>query len=253
MRLAIFDFETTGPNPETCEVCEYGVMLTEYSRLERSGRVLATSGNVVSCSPIPPEVTALHGITDADVTEFGVARNFMTGVIVELMRKADVIVGHNAVHFDMTILRRYIREQLGVLALTQFDAELASKPFIDTMIDIPVRDSAKLKYMAYDYGVIAHSAHRALFDCATTWDLLLAGGLDRALESARSPMVEIKALVSFDDKDKAKQAGFHWEPGTKSWLKRCRENRIAEFEKLFRVLRIEQQPLLDRALAASTV
>ena len=42
-------------------------------------------------------------------------------------------------------------------------------------------------------------------------------------DRSKSPTRTIKAIVSFDEKDLAKSAGFFWNPQSKSWLLEIKE------------------------------
>ena len=57
--VVVLDFETTGPDPKTCEPLEVAA-----ARFE-GGRCVAEYQTLLSpVEPIPPEATAIHGITD---------------------------------------------------------------------------------------------------------------------------------------------------------------------------------------------
>src|SRR5690606_9794451 len=99
----------------------------------------------------------------------------------------------------------------------------SAKPWIDTKCDIPQKGkSSSLVYMAADHGFVNPFPHRALHDVFTMLKLAGHYDLDEALQLARSPYITLVAEVSFDDRDKAKSAGFHWDPKRKLWTQRVR-------------------------------
>ena len=60
--IALLDVETTGRDPQNDRVIELGIVVG------RSGAIVRSQGWLIDPGrPIPPESTAVHGITDADV------------------------------------------------------------------------------------------------------------------------------------------------------------------------------------------
>lgn len=107
-------------------------------------------------------------------------------------------------------------------------------PWLDTRDWRWPRASAdsKLVEIALAHGVGVTSAHRAYTDV-----LLMAALLERVhevvpladqLEYARRPRQLFEALVSFEEKDKAKSAGFKWEPDRKRWVRRMLPEDVAK-------------------------
>jgi DNA polymerase-3 subunit epsilon len=99
--LAILDFETTGPDPAVCEPVSVAVVRFEQG-IERDAFYTLLRPTI----PIPPEATAIHGITDA----LAAHAPTLLDVAGELARvgKDALPVGYNAIHFDRPILHRYI-------------------------------------------------------------------------------------------------------------------------------------------------
>lgn len=104
-RLAIarpivsLDVETTSPNPADARIVELGIVRVEVGGAETAMRWRFNPG-----CPIPPEATAVHGITDADVAEcraFGGAAREVAAALFD----AD-LVGYNLRDYDLPILRR---------------------------------------------------------------------------------------------------------------------------------------------------
>jgi DNA polymerase-3 subunit epsilon len=80
--------------------------------------------------------------------------------------------------------------------------------------------------LAHDLGVAV--AHRALADCDLIARLLtrcreLGHDIDAMLTRGLRPKVTLMACVSFDDRELAKVAGFHWHAPRKQWLRRMVE------------------------------
>jgi DNA polymerase-3 subunit epsilon len=91
------DVETTGLSPRTARVCE--VAAINFRGAERAGTLaeLVNPGG-----PIPPEVSRIHGITDAmvkDSPSFGAVAPRLLAMLED-----SVLVAHNA-EFDLGFLR----------------------------------------------------------------------------------------------------------------------------------------------------
>src|ERR1700692_245243 len=93
-RAAIVDTETTGMDPKADQVLEIGILVFEYAA--ETGQV----GPVVGClsaledpgRPIPPEATAIHGITDDMVKGL----RFDDAAVASLLGGVALVIAHNA-------------------------------------------------------------------------------------------------------------------------------------------------------------
>lgn len=201
--VAIVDTETSGLDPATGELLEVAVAV--YS-LEH-GLVHAGS---IPVRAEKNEASGVNGIPLALVQDWGRNPDAASHWANQMVTGAAAIVAHNA-DFDR-----------------QWLPELADKPWICTCNDVtwpePVQ-SRSLTAIALAHGVGVVDAHRALTDVMTIvrlFDALKKRGHDvRALlEQGLRPKATFRALVSYDDREKAKQAGFRWEGATKSWLRK---------------------------------
>jgi DNA polymerase-3 subunit epsilon len=95
-RFAFVDVETTGINPATSAVVEVACQVVDRGRVVASFESLVDPG-----MPIPPFVTAIHGIDDAMVAGRPRLSQLVAG-LVELCSGA-VLVAHNAA-FDRRFL-----------------------------------------------------------------------------------------------------------------------------------------------------
>lgn len=153
--LAFLDVETTGLYPARGgKVCEIAIL-----RLDRNGlhewQTLINPG-----TPMPPEVSAIHGITD-DMVSAAPRFGSVAETIVSLIEDA-MVVCHNA-PFD-----------LGFLAAecAQCQMTLPRRPVIDTLV-IARRHfsfpSNALCNIARHLHIPVPTAHRALADVRTTY------------------------------------------------------------------------------------
>lgn len=112
--------------------------------------------------------------------------------------------------------------------LAQFCPEFSSRPMVCTKFDVEwpkCKIGSSLVETALAHGVPVFANHRAITDClllAQTFTACAKDGADlqAIFAKAMRPKAVFQALVSFEDKDLAKVAGFRWEPETRRWLRR---------------------------------
>ena len=222
MVLLGIDFETSGLDAEKDRITEAGVTLYD----SESKQPLRITGFLVKPDPviIPSEVEKLTGITNALTTEFGVEPSTMMVVISSLAERADFFVAHNA-PFDRGFYEAECKRQ---------NLEPSKLTWIDTRTDLPHEayargKSASLRYLAADHG-FAYPAHRAVNDVLAMLEILSRYDLDTILKRAQTPNVQVRAVVSFDERHLAKERGYYWRPETKQWVKPLKADEV-DFEK----------------------
>lgn len=207
-RCLILDTETTGLDPAKDRVIEIGAIL--YSVVNHSalfsfaGLLCGPTNDAESINRI--SVSAMNETSEVDITP--------GEVLTPLRAAADVIVCHNA-EFDQQWFAK--------------SADWNALPWLCTMADFKwpasTRETGSLINLALEHGIGVSSAHRALTDCeliAALFDRMPLYGQDLQAMFARAarPKAIFQAMVSFDDKDKAKDAGFKWDGGKKTWTRR---------------------------------
>jgi DNA polymerase-3 subunit epsilon len=218
-RTALFvDVETTGLDPAADAVIEFAAVPFTYD--PRAGRVFDVGPAYVALEdpgrPIPPEVVALTGITDAMVR----GRHVDDARVAALVAGAGLVLAHNAA-FDRKVCER------------RFPA-FADVPWACTHADVP--------WYAYgcrgtklDYLLVAHcgeffDGHRAADDCHAAIHVLATappGGtppLKRLLDAARAPTVRVWAPdTPFAYRDALRARRYRWHPGdarrAKAWYR----------------------------------
>jgi DNA polymerase III subunit epsilon len=215
--IALIDTETTGVDPKKDAVIEASWALVQVSTakvVEVHSRLFAHASN---------DAAAINGIPVELLSAAQVSRQALIDAIEEqgmgvaLPKNVTAIVAHNA-EFD---------RQWRIFGPT-------SLPWLDTRDWRWPRASAdsKLVEIALAHGVGVTSAHRAYTDVLTMAALLErvheVVPLAEQLEYARRPRQLFEAVVSFDDKDKAKSAGFRWEPDRKRWVRRMLPEDVAK-------------------------
>src|SRR5260370_418836 len=106
---AVVDVETTGTNPDTDRIIEFGICLFEYDR--QNGRIYKVLGSWEWFEDpgfsIPPEITNITGITDEMVT----GQSIDDGAVNDLLGRAILIIAHNA-----AFGRRFLERRLPAFA-----------------------------------------------------------------------------------------------------------------------------------------
>lgn len=212
------DFETTGLDTATLEITEVGAVLWD----ETKSQPIAIYNTLVrGVTVIPKEIVALNGITPELLAEHGRPLDTIAAQLRRLVMEADCPVAHNGTNFDRKIYERIFSD------LPQFPV------WIDTSVDVPypaAMTTRKLIHLAAEHGFVNPFAHRAAFDVMTMLSILSRYDIEQVKASAREPSVNVKALVSYDDREKAKARGYRWEKATSSWIKTLKESQI-ELEK----------------------
>jgi len=191
--LAFFDLETTGVKVATdriVEICIYRVNADGSSRI----KTLRINPEM----PIPPEVTAIHGITDEDVKDAPKFRD-VAHDLANFLENCD-LAGFNSNHFDIPLLvEEFLR--------TEVDFDLKGRRFIDVQNIFHKMEPRNL-YAAYKFYCDKDltNAHSAEADTIATYEILKAQ-LDRYHEKSYKdrfgkttppPVInDVKALSDF--------------------------------------------------------
>ena len=205
--VLIVDTETTGLQPDTDRVIEVGAIL--YSI--KHATAIVSYSSLIQAEENPAE--AVNRIPAAALSAWGANPDSAWGVVSDLASHADAILAHNA-EFDRAFVPGILRDAL---------------PWICTKSDIAWPKATKpelsLVPLALEHDLGVAVAHRGLADCDLIARLLtrtaeLGHDLVALLERGLRPKVTLMACVSYEDREQAKQAGFHWNAGRKQWLRR---------------------------------
>lgn len=131
-RLLFVDLESTGRDPWKDRIVEAAFSAVELNDGDPS-RPVSWSFLVNPGCPIPPEVTEIHGITDADVAD---AQPFSErAAAVQEYVDGAVIVGYNVRTFDSILLDRELRlaGQRGLLRGDPAKPDKITHPEIDLL------------------------------------------------------------------------------------------------------------------------
>jgi DNA polymerase III subunit epsilon len=190
--IAFFDLETTGIKVATDRIVEICI-----HRINVDGSTKTKTLRINPEVSIPPEVTAIHGITDEDVKDAPKFRE-VVHELAHLLENCD-LAGFNSNHFDIPLLvEEFLR--------AGFDFELKGRRFIDVQNIFHKMEPRNL-YAAYKFycDKDLENAHSAEADTIATFEILKAQ-LDRYKEisfkdrkgNVTNPVVnDVKSLSEF--------------------------------------------------------
>ena len=215
-KILCLDFETTGLSPEKDVITEVGAALycTDTKQPVR------VSGFLLKGGLITAEITRITGITQGMIDTYGVSPEAGLQAIYGLAQQADFLCGHN-LKFDLSFLNAEAKRQ---------NRSLVALPGIDTRTDLPREaytkgKSASLRYLAADHG-FCYDAHRAVNDVLATLKLLAMYDVDEVIARSKIPNVEVRAVVSFDDRLLAKERSYYWRAELKQWRKPMKADEV---------------------------
>lgn len=239
------DLETTGLLTATDRIIELGTVLWDTD----TNKSLLLKNDLMWNSDYPTiteEINRVTGITQADLEAYGNPSAQTLSQLLELGRryKPERIVAHNGENFDKPLLIAELNRH----GFTE--TFVHSTPWVDTKTDLPFETpprSNHLGHLAYDMGFINPFPHRALSDVLTMLKVMSQFKFEDILAHAAIPWVTVRAVVPFDDKQKAKDRRYSWEKiGEKSfpkmWVKRIKVNKLeeeVEALKPYQVVRVE--------------
>lgn len=213
--IAAIDFETTGLDPKKDRIVEVGAVLWDW---EAKKPLILQSDLVRSVTSISKEASAINGIRDEDLINYGVDPYESCVSLGRILAAADHLLGHNIRGFDIPFLLEEFK-RVG----ENTDARCFGS-VIDTMVDVPythMDSSRKLAHLASAHGILNAFPHRAVFDALTALQIASKYDLKAILTRAKSPTVTYKAVIEYEDRDKAKAAGFQWR--NRTWVRTVKE------------------------------
>ena len=204
-RTGLFvDVETTGLDPSRCEIIELAMVPFTYGLDGQIFKVGQAFHQLRQPShPIPPEVTAITGLTDAMVA----GHSIDPAQVAAFAAPAALVIAHNAA-FDRRFLER-------------FCDGFSTKPWACSMSQVNWSaegfEGVKLAYLACGAGFF-YDKRRAVHDCFAAVELLARPlprsgqlALQQLFDQARQPSWRIWAEnAPFDLKDALKARGYRW-------------------------------------------
>jgi DNA polymerase-3 subunit epsilon len=213
-RLLILDTETTGLDPQTDRCIEVGAVLFDVAH--RS--VLSQISFLLPC-----EHNAAKGVNGIEASLTQQPHPWRQGLqcFEALLDAADLVVAHNAA-FD--------RQWFGIDPLPPIH-----KSWLCTMEDIrwpadrQLRPNPSVRDLALAYAVPVWAAHRALTDCIYLAQVFeRCSDLELLLEQGLEPRRLYRARLSYEERHRAREAGFRWnQPVSGAWSRKLSEREAA--------------------------
>jgi DNA polymerase-3 subunit epsilon len=157
--VCIFDLETTGIDVAKDRIVEIAVL-----RVEPDGTETLYTKRINPEMKIPPQATAVHGISDEDVKDAPKFKD-LAGEIHDLIKDA-YLIGFNSNRFDLPML---VEE----LLRAGIDVDLKKNKTIDVQVIFHKKEPRNLA-AAYKFytGKELNDAHSAEADVKATWEIL---------------------------------------------------------------------------------
>ena len=224
--IIFFDLETTGLNIITDHIVEFA-----YIKVYPDGKEESNVIRINPEMPIPPQSTAVHHITDADVASCPVFKQ-VAPQIIEIFKNCDV-AGYNSNHFDVPML-------VEQLSQAGFDFEPHKRKYIDVQTIFHKLEQRNLSaaYRFYCNRELT-DAHSANADTQATYEVLKAQ-LERYPQlqnnvdylsnfSSQNNKVDLAGKIICDEqgqerfafgkhKDKLVEEVFEQEPSYYAWM-----------------------------------
>ena len=216
-KILILDTETTGLDENKDEIIEIGCILFHVS----SKSVLSQVSFLFPVST--NEAEHVNGIS-AEVTNITQPWEDGLNFFLKLVDYSDLIVAHNA-DFD--------KKWFGKGRLPKLD-----KRWICSLEDInwTFQKSLKLRPsvtdLALSFSIPVWNLHRALSDCFYISEVFKkCENLEEILLNATEPRNLYKALVSYEERELAKKAGFRWNsPVEGAWSRKLTADEASKLD-----------------------
>lgn len=203
IEMVVLDTETTGLEPDQCQIIELGMVRVSYSpSAKRVSAILRVFNQFEQPSgPIPELITTITGITD----EMVAGKRIDDAGVAEFLSGAAMVVAHNAAFDRPFFENRFPSLANFAWACTQ-SLDWRGLGF----------ESSKLEYLLLRNGYF-YEGHRASIDClATVWLLhVQQPAFDALLHQVSSQTVIVRAFgAPYGVKDDLKARGYRWSDGT---------------------------------------
>jgi DNA polymerase-3 subunit epsilon len=180
--VVFLDLETTGINIATDRIVEISLL-----KISPNGKEQWMTHRVNPEMPIPPKVTAIHGISDSDVADAPTFREIAKN-LAAFLEGCD-LAGYNAIKFDIPVLaEEFLR--------TNTDFNFRKRKYVDVQVIFYKKEQRTLAAALQFYcKKELENAHSAKADAAATYEVLKAQ-LDRYndLENDIEKLAEFSAF-----------------------------------------------------------
>jgi len=213
------DFETTGVDAKVDRITEIGAVLWDTD----TGKPIDLINQLVDCENRPEiskKITELTGITEAMLKQHGISEEQAFSLIWPWVKTSNFIVAHNAA-FDKRFLESAVERNSW-----EYDT-----PWICTLRDVPYPahfKSKALNNLAMEHEFLNPFKHRAVFDVLTMLKVLSNYNIEEVIQISSEKRYKVRAMVPFGRKDLAKERGYQWDSGDKTWTQELRESQLTK-------------------------
>jgi DNA polymerase-3 subunit epsilon len=215
VKILGLDFETTGLSAEKNEIIEVGAVLFDFE-LKKPLEMYSTFvlGKIGFSPKISDEIFRITGITESMVTNNGVSLAEVRIRLQQMESRAEFFMAHNA-EFDRGFYNTHIYQ--------------SRKPWLCTKndIDYPAHFKGRsLIHVSAEHGFINPFQHRAVFDVMSMLRVASEYDIKEIVQSSLSPMVILRAMVTYENKDLARARGYQWDSSLKEWRKMVKQFKV---------------------------
>jgi DNA polymerase-3 subunit epsilon len=217
--IAAVDVETTGLDLEKDVPLELAYVICDtldYRPLKAVSKIIHHQNPL----RIAQEIFDLTGLSVNALENYGADARAVGQEFMEDLAKYKVsyIIAHNGETFDKPMMKKLHRD-------------VDTLPWIDTRHDIEYPASfvsRRLIHLAAEHGFVNPFPHQALTDVLTMLRILAQYNFEEIARVSLAPWVYLRAMVSYDDRDKAKKHRYQWEKVRdktfgKTWVKAVKE------------------------------
>lgn len=222
MKLLFLDFEATDKDVNTARITQVAFSIYDQptaKELYHYSALIKPEGEY----EIDPVAAQITGISKEQLEIYGESLRRTLSIMLDYCRNVDYLIAHNLHGYDYPLMQNEFKR------LDVADYQLPA--LIDTRYDVPWPDhidTRKLTYLGAEFGIVNPSAHSARHDVDLMAMLFFKFPFERIVERAASPMVWVRANVSYDHREKAKARRFLWDGNNKWWVKQFKQ---CDFEK----------------------
>jgi len=154
----ILDIETTGLNPKADEIIEIGAI-----KIESGKKIDVLNTLIIPKNPIPPKITEITGITQAQIDTFGIPLSAALTKAVAFLDNLPIVC-HN-VEFDRKFIVAACQKLNIPFNPTTIDTLAIARSIVKGLPNYKLQTLAK--HLSIPYG----NPHRSMGDCETIWQL----------------------------------------------------------------------------------
>lgn len=224
MIICGLDTETTGLSPDNDRIIELGAVLWDTD----TNKPIKFFSEFIYDDTYPainPAASKVNGITQSMLDTWSEVPAYVYGKFLQFSVKADYILAHNGNGFD----KPFVDNSLARVGMK------LEKPWIDSRIHVPypeAKGSRKLIHLAAELGFVNPFPHRAVTDVLTMLRVCSHFDWSVIISNSSSKQIRIRALVSKNERQKAKDVGYYYDGTNQWWYKDVMDYQYSEHKDI---------------------